>query len=68
MSHVEMPRCPKCWSKDKVFMHAHNEFRCETCHERFDKNGERMHDWQFYGNGSFCRRCGASIGSPYSCR
>ncbi len=26
------------------------------------------HEWQFYANGSFCRRCGASIGSGSPCR
>ena len=26
------------------------------------------HEWEFYANGSFCRKCGAAIGSPYSCR
>ena len=26
------------------------------------------HDWQFYGNGTFCRRCGTAIGSGYPCR
>ena len=26
------------------------------------------HDWQFYGNGTFCRKCGAGIGSGFSCR
>jgi hypothetical protein len=27
-----------------------------------------QHEWQFYANGSFCRKCGASIGSGYPCR
>ena len=26
------------------------------------------HDWQFYANGTFCRRCGTQIGSGYPCR
>lgn len=26
------------------------------------------HDWQFYANGSFCRKCGAQIGSGSPCR
>jgi hypothetical protein len=29
---------------------------------------EGKHEWQFYANGSFCRKCGASIGSGYPCR
>lgn len=28
----------------------------------------REHEWQFYANGSFCRRCGTSIGSGQPCR
>jgi hypothetical protein len=28
----------------------------------------REHEWEFYANGSFCKRCGASIGSGYPCR
>ena len=27
-----------------------------------------QHDWEFYANGSFCRKCGAQIGSGYPCR
>lgn len=26
------------------------------------------HEWQFYANGSFCRKCGAQIGSGATCR
>lgn len=26
------------------------------------------HQWQFYANGTFCTRCGTSIGSGYPCR
>lgn len=25
------------------------------------------HEWQFYANGSFCKKCGASIGSGGEC-
>jgi hypothetical protein len=28
----------------------------------------REHEWEFYMNGSFCRRCGAAIGSGTPCR
>lgn len=28
----------------------------------------REHEWEFYANGSFCKRCGASIGSGSPCR
>lgn len=28
----------------------------------------REHQWEFYANGSFCRRCGAAIGSGQPCR
>jgi hypothetical protein len=27
-----------------------------------------QHQWEFYANGSFCRRCGAQIGSGTPCR
>jgi len=27
-----------------------------------------QHQWQFYANGSFCTKCGASIGSGGECR
>ncbi len=26
------------------------------------------HQWEFYMNGSFCKRCGAAIGSGVPCR
>lgn len=26
------------------------------------------HEWQFYANGSFCRKCGSAIGSGAKCR
>ena len=29
---------------------------------------KREHDWEFYMNGSFCRRCGAAIGSGTECK
>lgn len=29
---------------------------------------DAQHEWQFYANGSFCRKCGASIGSTRECR
>ena len=29
---------------------------------------KREHEWQSYANGSFCRRCGTSIGSGMPCR
>lgn len=28
----------------------------------------REHEWEFYANGTFCRRCGAAIGSGAPCR
>jgi len=28
----------------------------------------REHQWEFYANGSFCKRCGAQIGSGTPCR
>ncbi len=27
-----------------------------------------QHEWQFYANGSFCRKCGAAIGDGRECR
>jgi hypothetical protein len=27
-----------------------------------------QHEWEFYANGSFCKKCGASIGSGGECR
>lgn len=29
---------------------------------------QTQHDWEFYANGSFCKRCGAAIGSGTPCR
>jgi hypothetical protein len=26
-----------------------------------------QHEWQFYANGSFCRKCGAAIGDAREC-
>lgn len=65
---VNFPRCPTCWRNEQVFMVTANEFRCPECHIKFDGKGERLHEWRFYANGSFCERCGASIGSGYSCK
>ncbi len=31
-------------------------------------NQTREHEWEFYMNGSFCKRCGASIGSGLPCK
>lgn len=28
----------------------------------------REHVWEFYMNGTFCRRCGAQLGSGQACR
>ena len=30
--------------------------------------GKGDHDWQFYANGTFCNRCGASAGSGQECK
>jgi hypothetical protein len=27
----------------------------------------REHEWEFYANGSFCKRCGVAIGSGRPC-
>jgi len=32
------------------------------------KEEERKHNWQFYMNGTFCKNCGAALGSGRSCR
>lgn len=29
---------------------------------------EPQHEWEFYANGSFCRKCGTQIGSGAPCR
>jgi hypothetical protein len=29
---------------------------------------KREHEWEFYMNGSFCKKCGAAIGSGVSCK
>ena len=29
---------------------------------------EKQHEWEFYMNGSFCKRCGAQLGSGTPCR
>ena len=33
-----------------------------------DKVEEPQHEWEFYMNGSFCKKCGAAIGSGVPCR
>jgi len=33
-----------------------------------DEVKPKQHEWEFYANGSFCKRCGASIGSGVKCR
>lgn len=37
-------------------------------HDELTKVTARQHDWEFYANGTFCRRCGAQIGSGVPCR
>lgn len=29
---------------------------------------EQQHEWEWYMNGSFCKKCGAAIGSGTPCR
>ncbi|MET0786286.1 MAG: hypothetical protein ABWY25_06230 [Paenisporosarcina sp.] len=29
---------------------------------------KRKHQWEFYANGSFCKVCGATIGSDTECK
>ena len=28
----------------------------------------KQHEWEFYANGSFCKKCGTQIGSGYPCK
>lgn len=28
----------------------------------------KKHEWEFYMNGSFCKKCGAAIGSGVECK
>ena len=32
------------------------------------KEAVKKHRWEFYANGSFCKDCGAQLGSDYPCR
>lgn len=36
--------------------------------EKAAKPSAKEHKWVFYANGSFCERCGTSIGSGMPCR
>jgi hypothetical protein len=47
--------CPECIEAERVTFAS-------------DKPRERTHTWQFYMNGTFCTRCGVSIGTPGECR
>jgi len=29
---------------------------------------EKQHEWEFYMNGSFCKKCGTQLGSGQPCR
>jgi len=44
--------CPECIEAKKVIF----------------AGDEIQHEWEFYANGSFCKRCGAAIGSGVKCR
>jgi len=33
-----------------------------------ERQSEREHDWEFYFNGTFCRRCNARIGDGSKCQ
>ena len=46
--------CPECIEAKKVIF------------SEDDKPKE--HEWEFYFNGSFCKRCGAAIGSGVPCK
>jgi hypothetical protein len=42
---------------------------CDCGQKRWDIPPKvREHEWEFYMNGSFCKRCGAAIGSGLPCR
>jgi len=47
--------CPECIEAGKIQVPE-------------EKPAEREHEWEFYANGSFCKRCGATIGSGVKCR
>ena len=46
--------CPECIEAKKVVFPEDTK--------------EKKHQWEFYANGSFCKICGAAIGSGQSCR
>lgn len=48
--------CPECIEAKKVIF------------PEDETPKEREHEWEFYFNGSFCKRCGAAIGSGVKCR
>lgn len=40
-----------------------------TMIHRYAEDGLKVdHEWEFYVNGSFCKRCGTQIGSGEPCR
>jgi len=48
--------CPECIEVKKVIF-AEDQVKEEP-----------QHEWEFYMNGSFCKKCGAAIGSGAKCR
>ena len=46
--------------------HANSQIR--ELAERALADERPTHEWEFYMNGSFCKRCGAAIGSGSPCR
>jgi hypothetical protein len=53
--------CPECIEADRV------RFPGDAPNFPEDKPEEIKHEWEFYVNGSFCKKCGAAIGSGQSC-
>jgi hypothetical protein len=54
--------CPECIEADRV------RFPGDAPNFPEDKPEEIKHEWEFYMNGSFCKRCGAAIGSGQPCK
>lgn len=45
--------CPECIENKKIIIPDHDR---------------REHDWQWYMNGTFCKRCGVAIGTTTECK
>jgi hypothetical protein len=64
--------CRICRYKDPLGTKLHDSdcpiYELHAAWEEAIVSPKREHEWQFYTNGTFCKRCGAVIGSQTECR